>query len=48
MDAISRLLDHDMDAHRLFEIDAVVVDEALGLEAAVLPFGEGLAQALLR
>ena len=48
MDAVALLLDHDVDAHRLFEIDAVVVDEALGLEAAVLPFGEGLAQPRLR
>ena len=29
-----------MDAHRLAEIDAVVVDEALGLVAAVRPFGD--------
>ena len=48
MDAVALLLDDDMDAHRLFQIDAVVVDEALGLEAAVLPFGEGLAQLRFR
>ena len=34
----------DVDAHRLFQIDAVVVDETFGLEAAVGPFGESLAQ----
>ena len=48
MDAVALLFDHDVDADRLFQVDAVVVDEALGLEAAVLPFGEGLAQLLLR
>ena len=31
----------------VFEVDAVVVDEALGFEAAVLPFGDSAAQALL-
>ena len=37
-----------MDAHRRVEIDAVVVDEALGLEAPVLPFREALAQPRFR
>ena len=41
MDRVALLFHHDMDAHRLVQIDAVVVDEALGLEAAVDPFGDG-------
>src|SRR5262245_52041191 len=39
MQALAGLLDHDVDAHRLLQVDAVVVDEALRLEAAVGPFG---------
>src|SRR3954452_634447 len=48
MDAVACLLHHDMDAHRLFQLDAIVVDKALGFEAAVLPFREGLPQLRFR
>ena len=48
MQLVALLLDHDVDAHRLFQIDAVVVDEALGLEAAVRPFRDGRAQLRFR
>ena len=41
MDRLALLLHHDMDAHRLVEIDAVVIDETLGFEAPVDPFGDG-------
>ena len=37
-----------MDAHRLFQVDAVVVDETLGLVAAVAPFGDGGAHPCVR
>ena len=40
MEPVALLLDDDVDAHRLFQVDAVVVDEALGLVAAVRPFGD--------
>src|ERR1700738_1205678 len=34
---IALLLDHDMDAHRLLQLDAVVVDEPFRLKASVRP-----------
>ena len=37
MQPVALLLDDDMDAHRLFQLDAVVIDEALGFVAAVAP-----------
>src|SRR5690348_3757720 len=33
-----------MNAHRLLQLDAVVVDETLGFEAAILPLRKGLAE----
>src|SRR5215467_590060 len=48
MDTVAFLLDDDVDANRFLEIDAVVIDEALGLEAPILPFREGLAQPCFR
>ena len=41
MDGIALLLHHDMDADGLVQLDAIVVDEALGFEAPVDPFGDG-------
>ena len=40
-DLVTFLLDDDMDAHGLVEAHAVVIDEALGLVAAIVPFGDG-------
>ena len=40
MQLVAVLLHDDMDAHRLVQVDAVIVDETLGLEAAVGPFGD--------
>src|SRR5690349_14739312 len=48
MDEVGFLLHDDMDTHRLLQLDAIVVDETLGLEAAVFPFCEGLPQLRLR
>src|SRR5262249_12153188 len=48
VDVVALLLDHDMDADRLAEFDTVIVDEALRLEAAVMPFGDCGAHLLLR
>jgi hypothetical protein len=41
MEPIVLLVDDDVDAHGHLQVDAVVVDEPLRLEAAVLPFGDG-------
>ncbi len=41
MQAIAAFLRDDVNAHRLFQFDAVVVDEALGLIVAIGPFGDG-------
>src|SRR5262249_21018647 len=38
VNGIALLLHNDMDAYRLVQLDAVVVDEALRLEAAIRPF----------
>ena len=40
MQPVAALLGDHVDAHRLFQLDAVVVDEALGFVAAVGPFGD--------
>ena len=45
-DPVALLLDDDVNAHGLLEVDAVVVDEAFGLVAPVVPFGDGRAHAL--
>ena len=42
MKDVSALFDEHVDAHGPLELDSVVVDETLRLEAAVLPFGDGL------
>ena len=39
--AVAAFLGDHVDAHRLFQRDAVVVDETLGFVAAVGPFGDG-------
>src|SRR5215475_12310871 len=44
MDAIKFLLHDDMNADRLFQLDAIVVDETFSLEATILPLREGLPQ----
>ena len=41
MQRVALFLGDHMDAHRLFQRDAVVIDEALGFVAAVGPFGDG-------
>ena len=38
MQPVRLFVDDDMDAHRLFQFHAVIVDEPLRLEAAVRPF----------
>jgi hypothetical protein len=43
MQHVALFLGNHVDAHRLFQRDAVVVDEALGFVAAVGPFGDGRA-----
>src|ERR1700704_5009722 len=48
MDAVAFLVDDDMDADGFLQVDPVIVDETLGLEATVLPFGERPAQLRLR
>src|SRR5689334_17265067 len=48
MDAVALLVDDNMNAHRLFQIDSVIVDEALSLKTPVLPLGERLAQPRFR
>src|SRR6266540_4739293 len=40
MQPVSFLFYDDVDAHRTFQIDAVIIDETLGLETAVLPLGD--------
>ena len=47
MQPVAALLGDHMNAHRLFQLDAVVVDKALGLVAAVGPFGDRGAHARL-
>src|SRR5215470_18842934 len=48
MHAVACLLDNDVDADRLLQVDAIVIDEALGFKAPVIPFGERLAQLRFR
>src|SRR5690349_6478230 len=48
MDARAPLVHDKTDAARLFQIDSVIVDEALSLKTPVLPLGEGLAQPRFR
>src|SRR5215467_4828468 len=48
MDTVAFLLDDDVDANRFLEIDAIVINEALRLEAPILPFREGPAQPCFR
>src|SRR5262249_60824383 len=40
MQTVSFLLYDGVNAHRPFQVDAVIVDETLLLETAVLPFGD--------
>src|SRR5262245_12983571 len=44
MDAVGFLLYDDMNADRLFQLDAIVVDETFSLEATILPLRKGLPQ----
>src|SRR5437660_11768437 len=48
MDAVALFLDDYVDAHGLFQLDTVVVDEALRLETPIRPLGKGLAQLRFR
>src|SRR5215471_12328186 len=48
MQRLAGLFHDDMDAHWLLEVDAVVIDEALGLEPAVRPFGDRSLELRLR
>ena len=40
MQRVALLVDHDVDVHRLFQLDAVVVDEPFRLEASIRPLGD--------
>src|SRR6266540_3753761 len=40
MQPVSFLFYDDVDAHRAFQVDAVIIDETLRLETAVLPLGD--------
>src|SRR5499427_4956249 len=40
MKLVCALLYDDVDAHRLFQVDTVIIDEPFGFEAPAVPFGD--------
>ena len=44
MQRLAGLVDEDVDAHRLFQIDAIVINEAFRLEAAIAAFKKEIAK----